>query len=76
MGAGLTLALTAVGLPLSAVAHQRSVDVGLSTQSWPAWLGDVGLSTAVELPLAAGGAMLALVLVRRFRRRWWLPAAA
>lgn len=75
VGAGLAVVLTAVGLPLSAVAHQRSVDVGLSTQSWPAWLSDVGLSTAIELPLAAGGAALALALVRRFRRRWWIPAA-
>ncbi len=75
VGVGLTLVLTAVGLPLSAVAHQRAVDVGLSTQTWPAWLGDVGLSTAIELPIAAGGAALALVLVRRFRRRWWVPAA-
>ncbi len=75
VGAGLSLALVAVGLPLSAVAHQRAVDVGLSTQTWPAWLGDIGLSTAIQLPLAAGGAVLALVLVRRFRGRWWIPAA-
>jgi STE24 endopeptidase len=75
VGAGLSVVLTAVGLPLSAVAHQRSVNVGLSTQSWPAWISDVGLSTAIELPLAAAGGALALALVRRFRRRWWIPAA-
>jgi STE24 endopeptidase len=73
VGAGLAVTLTAVGLPLAAVAHQRSKDVGLSTQGWPLWLGDVGLSLAIELPLAAGGGMLALALLRRFGRRWWLP---
>ena len=73
VGAGLALTLTVVGLPLAAVAHQRSKDVGLSTQGWPAWLGDVGLSLAVELPLAAGGGVLALALLRRFGGRWWLP---
>jgi STE24 endopeptidase len=75
VGAGLAVTLTAVGLPLAAVAHQRSKDVGLSTQDWPAWLGDVGLSLALELPLTAGGAVLALALVRRFGHRWWLPGA-
>jgi STE24 endopeptidase len=73
VGAGLALTLTVVGLPLAAVAHQRSKNVGLSTQEWPAWLGDVGLSLAVELPLAAGGGVLALAVLRRFGRRWWLP---
>jgi STE24 endopeptidase len=73
VGAGLALTLTVVGLPLAAVAHQRSKNVGLSTREWPAWLGDVGLSLAVELPLAAGGGVLALAVLRRFGRRWWLP---
>ena len=75
VGAGISLLLVVVGLPLAAVAHQRSVDVGLSTQSWPEWLSDAALSAAVELPLTAGGGVLALALVRRFRERWWLPGA-
>jgi len=75
VGAGISLLLAVVGLPLAAVAHQRSVDVGLSTQSWPEWLSDAALSAAVELPLTAGGGVLALALVRRFRERWWIPGA-
>lgn len=75
VGAGISLLLVVVGLPLAAVAHQRSVDVGLSTQSWPEWLSDAALSVAVELPLAAGGGVLALALVRRCRGRWWIPGA-
>jgi len=75
VGAGISLLLAVVGLPLAAVAHQRSVDVGLSTQSWPEWLSDAALSAAVELPLTAGAGVLALALVRRFRERWWIPGA-
>jgi STE24 endopeptidase len=58
------------------VAHERAVDFGLSTQDWGPWLGDVAKSTGVSAVLAAGGGALALALVRRFRRRWWIPGAA
>jgi STE24 endopeptidase len=74
-GAGLSLLLVAVGLPLSAVAHERAVDVGLSTQSWLPWLGDVAKSTAIDGVFAAAGGAIALALIRRFRRNWWAPAA-
>src|SRR5215208_3084967 len=75
-GAGISLVLVAVGLPLGAVAHSRSVDVGLSTQDWGPWLGDQGKSAAIEAVFTAGGAAIGLALVRRFRRNWWAPAAA
>jgi STE24 endopeptidase len=75
-GAGLSLVLVAVGLPLSAWSHRRAVEVGLSTQNWPAWLGDVGKSTAIEAGFAAAGGALGLALMRRFGRRWWIGAAA
>jgi STE24 endopeptidase len=75
-GAGISVALVATGLPLGAVAHERAVDFGLSTQDWGPWLGDVAKSTGVSAVLAAGGGALALALVRRFRRRWWIPGAA
>jgi STE24 endopeptidase len=74
-GAGISVVLVAVSLPLAAVAHDRSVDVGLSTQNWGDWLGDVGKSTGIETGFAALGGGLAIALVRRFRRRWWAPAA-
>src|SRR6185503_8689299 len=41
VGAAIALVLVAVNLPLDAVAHHRAVDVGLSTQDWGEWLGDV-----------------------------------
>lgn len=76
VGAGLSLLLVVVELPLSAISHSRAVDVGLSTQSWLPWLGDVGKSSAIDAVFAAAGGALAIALVRRFRRNWWAPAAA
>jgi STE24 endopeptidase len=74
-GAGLALTLVAVGLPFAAVTHERAVDVGLSTQDWGPWLGDVAKSASIEAVFAAGGAVILVALVRRFPRRWWLPAS-
>jgi STE24 endopeptidase len=73
-GAGISLVLVVVGLPLAAVRHERAYDVGLSTQTWGPWLGDVAKATGVEALFAACGGALALALVRRFRR-WWIPAS-
>jgi STE24 endopeptidase len=73
--AGLSLLLVVVELPLSAVSHDRSVDVGLSTQTWLPWLGDLAKSAAVNALFAAAGGALAMALIRRFRRNWWAPAA-
>jgi STE24 endopeptidase len=75
-GAGLSLLLVVVELPLAALRHERAVDVGLSTQSWLPWLGDVGKSTAIDAVFAAAGGALGLALMRRFRRHWWAPTAA
>jgi STE24 endopeptidase len=73
-GTGISLMLVAVGLPLAAVRHERAYDVGLSTQTWGPWFGDVAKAAGVEALFAAGGGAIALALVRRFRR-WWIPAA-
>jgi STE24 endopeptidase len=74
-GAGISVALVATGLPLSAWAHDRAVEFGLSNQDWGPWFGDVAKSTAIGAVFAAGGATLGLVLIRRLRRRWWMGAA-
>jgi STE24 endopeptidase len=75
VGAGLSVTLGLVGLPLAAVAHSRSVDVGLSTQDWGEWLADAGKAAGIETVFAAAGGALGLGLVRRFRRNWWAPAS-
>jgi Zn-dependent protease with chaperone function len=73
--AGISLLLVVVDLPLSAWARQRSLDVGLSTQSWPDWFVDVAKSTGIGAAFAAAGGALAIALVRRFPRHWWAPSA-
>jgi STE24 endopeptidase len=75
-GAGISLLLVVVGLPLAAWRHDRAYDVGLSTQTWGPWLGDVVKSAGVGAVLAAAGGVAVLALVRRFPRRWWLPGSA
>jgi STE24 endopeptidase len=69
------VALVLVNLPLDAVRHQRAVDVGLSTQDWGPWLGDVAKAAGIGAVFAAGGGALAVALWRRFGRRWWIPAS-
>ena len=74
-GAGISVALVAVGLPLAAWRHDRAYDVGLATQTWGPWLGDVVKAAAVEALVAAVGGAVALALLRRFPRRWWIPGS-
>ena len=76
VGAGLSLVLVLVNLPLDAIGHQRSVEVGLSTQGFGAWLLDVGKAAGIGAVLTGGGGVLAVALVRRFPRSWWAPGAA
>jgi STE24 endopeptidase len=74
-GAALTVATNVAALPVAAVMRQRAMDVGLVTQSWIGWVGDLAKSWTIGAVFAAAGATLAIVLLRRFPRRWWLPAA-
>ena len=74
-GAGISVLLVIVGLPLAAWRHDRAFDVGLSTHTWGPWLGDVAKSAGIEAVLAAAGGAAALALVRRFPRRWWIPGS-
>jgi STE24 endopeptidase len=75
VGAGISLVLVVVALPLRAWMRQRSLDVGLSTQSWPDWAVDVVKGAGIGAVTAAIGGLVAVALVRRFPRTWWAPAA-
>ena len=75
VAAAISVATGVAALPLSAVARERAKDVGLVTQSWTGWLGDVAKSQAIGAGLAAVGGAVLIVAFRRFGRRWWIPGA-
>lgn len=76
VGASLAVGMTILGLPLSVVARRRAIAVGLITQSWRGWAGDLAKQLGIEAVMAgtAGGAIVELT--RRYPKGWWLPAAA
>jgi STE24 endopeptidase len=71
--AAISVALGLATLPVSAVARERAKDVGLVTQSWLGWAGDVAKSQAISAVLWGAGGALLIVGMRRFGRRWWIP---
>jgi STE24 endopeptidase len=76
VAAAISVATGVASLPLSALARERAKDVGLVTQDWLGYAGDVAKSQAIGAGFAAlGGAALVLGM-RRFGPRWWLPGAA
>jgi STE24 endopeptidase len=75
-GAALSAGLTVAQLPLSAISHKRSVDVGLSTQDWGPWLGDAAKAAGIGAVFAGAGGAAAVALMRRLPRTWWLPGSA
>ncbi|MGO9751904.1 MAG: M48 family metallopeptidase [Solirubrobacteraceae bacterium] len=73
--AGMTVALTLPGLPLAALARERSIRVGLTTQSWRDWGADLAKSHMIEGVIAGAGSAGLIALAGRWPRAWWLPAA-
>jgi STE24 endopeptidase len=74
--AGLVAGMTILSLPLSALSRRRAIAVGLVTQSWRGWAGDVAKSTAIEAGLAGAAGAATLTLIRRYPRAWWIPVGA
>ena len=72
VGAGISLTLVIVGVPFGIAAHERARDVGLSTQGLGSWLSDAGKSAAIGAVLAAVGAAIAVAMLRRLGRYWWI----
>jgi STE24 endopeptidase len=74
-GAGISLLLVVVDLPIRAWMRERALDVGLATQAWPDWAVDVVKAAGIGAVTAAIGGLAAVALVRRFPRNWWAPGA-
>ncbi len=76
VAAAISVATGVAALPLSAVARERAKDVGLVTQDWLGFAGDVVKSQAIAAGFAALGGAVLVFGMRRFGSRWWLPGAA
>jgi STE24 endopeptidase len=76
VAAAISVATGVAALPLSAVARERAKDVGLVTQDWLGYAGDVVKSQAIGAGIAALGGAALVFGMRRFGQRWWLPGAA
>jgi len=74
VAAGLSVAVTLVTLPVSLIARQRAKDVGLVTQNWVGYAGDLVKGTAIQAVIVGIGGALLVFGIRRFGRRWWIPA--
>jgi STE24 endopeptidase len=74
-GAALSVLVSVAPLPVQVVARQRAKDVGLVTQSWPGYGFDLVRSWAIGAVFAGIGAAIAVGLIRRMPRTWWIPGS-
>jgi STE24 endopeptidase len=74
-GAALTVGLTALNLPLSAISRRRALAAGLATQTWRDWASDLAKSTVIEAAFGATAATVVTGLSRRWPNGWWAAAA-
>ncbi len=74
--AALTTALSVPPLPLSVVSRRRAIRVGLVTQSWRGWAGDLAKANAIGAVMAGAAGAGVVAVTRRYPRTWWAPAAA
>jgi STE24 endopeptidase len=75
-GGGLAVGLTLVALPFDAMRRKRALDVGLATQSWGGWAGDLAKGSIIGGALAGAGGRVVLGSMRRRGDQWWVEAAA
>jgi len=72
-GVMVVLVAEAASFPFSLATHERSVDVGLSTQALGPWLTDEAKALGIGAIVAGAGAVALSGLIRRYPRGWWIP---
>ena len=75
VGAGISLVLGLETLPVRIASRAQAREVGLVTQDWPGYALDVVRSEGIAALIAAAGAALLMVALRRLGRRWWVAGA-
>jgi STE24 endopeptidase len=75
VGAGISAGLTVATLPLGAVSRRRALNAGLATQSWRGWAADKAKATGISAALTGAATAVAVALMRRLPRTWWLAGA-
>ena len=76
VGAAISITVVLALIPLSALMRQRSIDYGLTTGSWAEWGWDLARGAGIAAIIAAIATIIAVALIRRMPRRWWIPASA
>ncbi len=76
VAAGISLLIALATLPPALIGHDRARDVGLSTRPLGPWFADWAQGTAIGLGFAAVGGVLAVLMIRRLGRRFWLGGTA
>jgi len=72
VGAGVSIGIGLVSLPLTLLARQRASAVGLSTQSLDDWFLDLGKMSAIGVVEGAVAGAGVVLLIRRLGTRWWV----
>ncbi len=73
--AGISLVLGLAPLPVGAISRERAKDVGLVTQDWIGWVGDIAKSQAIGAVLWGAGGALLIFGMRKLGRRWWIAGS-
>ena len=73
--AGISIVLGLAALPVSAISRERAKGVGLVTQDWLGWAGDVAKSQAIGAVLWGAGGALLIFGMRKLGRRWWVAGS-
>ena len=73
--AAISVVLGLAPLPVSAISRERAKDVGLVTQGWLDWVGDIAKSQAIGAVLWGAGGALLIFGMRRLGRRWWVAGS-